>query len=243
MAKKARYFAIVPAAGIGTRMRSEVAKQYLKIQDRTILEITLSKLLSVKPELDITVCTSVNDQYWQTLHQSVFSQCDRISNTDGGATRANSVLNGLAAVKASAKDDDWVLVHDAARPCFSIERVEAMLEQLRDHPVGGILAEPVKDTLKRQQPSATAEIQETVAREGLWQAQTPQMFRFGILWQAYQQAVTEIDQITDEASAVERLGLSPRLMVSDSSNIKITAPADLQLAEYCLALEQNSMTG
>lgn len=236
-----QYFAIVPAAGVGSRMQSTTAKQYLTIQGRTILEITLSKLLTIQPKLHITVCTSTEDQYWPELQKSVFSNQGMIEQAYGGETRAHSVINGLKAIQPVANDNDWVLVHDAARPCFSVSLVESMIAQLAEDRIGGILAEPVKDTLKKAQlKNSQPEISTTVAREDLWQAQTPQLFRYGVLSKAYQSASDEIEQLTDEASAVERLGLSPKLIASESSNIKVTTPADLQLAEYWLKLEQQA---
>jgi 2-C-methyl-D-erythritol 4-phosphate cytidylyltransferase len=147
----------------------------------------------------------------------------------GGATRAESVLNGLMA--SELEPDDWVLVHDAARPCLSAQQLARLIAELRDDEVGGILAAPVADTLKRA--DGAQRIDYTESRDGLWQAQTPQMFRTGLLVQALQTAPA----VTDEASAVEALGLHPRLVASESTNFKVTYAQDLRLAELLLGAE------
>ncbi|MDE2117719.1 MAG: 2-C-methyl-D-erythritol 4-phosphate cytidylyltransferase, partial [Betaproteobacteria bacterium] len=151
----------------------------------------------------------------------------------GGATRAESVLNGLLA--SELEPDEWVLVHDAARPCLSGEQLARLISELRNDEVGGILAVPVADTLKRA--DATQRIAQTENREGLWQAQTPQMFRAGLLLRGLQAA----PQVTDEASAIEALGLHPRLVLSESSNFKVTYPQDMQLAELLLRERQGDI--
>ena len=146
----------------------------------------------------------------------------------GGATRADSVLNGLVAISAALKPDDWVLVHDAARPCLSRAQLDALVGQVGEDETGGILAVPVADTLKRS--GADGRIEATVPREHLWQAQTPQMFRYGLLREALSRSRT----VTDEAGAVEALGYRPLLVASDTSNLKVTYPADMALAENIL---------
>ena len=164
----------------------------------------------------------------------------------GGGTRAESVANGLAAMAGELAEDDWVLVHDAARPCLSQTLLEALFAELADDPVGGILAVPVADTLKRagavsriqgEKPvkhiggiEGIERISATEPREGLWQAQTPQMFRYGLL----RSALADVCDVTDEASAVEQAGYAPRLVRSDARNLKVTYPADLELAELIL---------
>ena len=146
----------------------------------------------------------------------------------GGETRAESVTNGLQAAAMAASDDDWVLVHDAARPCLSGEMLATLFADLADDPVGGLLAVPVADTLKRA--DAEQRVAATEPRDGLWQAQTPQMFRYGQL----QKALKNCTQVTDEAGAIEALGLQPKLVRADATNLKVTYPADLALAALIL---------
>jgi 2-C-methyl-D-erythritol 4-phosphate cytidylyltransferase len=143
----------------------------------------------------------------------------------GGATRADSVLNGLLAISAAVKPDDWVLVHDAARPCLSSAQLDRLIDQVGHDEVGGLLAVPVADTLKRSGPDGR--IEATVPRERLWQAQTPQMFRYGLL----REALGHSRGVTDESAAVEALGHRPLLVAADASNLKVTYPADFALAE------------
>jgi len=147
----------------------------------------------------------------------------------GGATRAETVLNGLDAIAKVCAADDWVLVHDAARPCLPAESLSRLLDEVADDAVGGLLAVPVADTLKRA--DAESRVEATVPRAGLWQAQTPQMFRHGTLTEALRKAGSDM---TDEASAIEQLGLRPRLVESDSRNLKVTYPQDLELAGLIL---------
>jgi 2-C-methyl-D-erythritol 4-phosphate cytidylyltransferase len=146
----------------------------------------------------------------------------------GGATRAESVTNGLRAASMVAADDDWVLVHDAARPCLSAAMLDALFAELVSDPVGGILAVPVADTLKRA--DAEQRVGATEPRDGLWQAQTPQMFRYGLLGEALEKC----RDVTDEAGAIEAMGLKPKLVRADSTNLKVTYPADLALAAMIL---------
>ncbi|TXT22680.1 MAG: 2-C-methyl-D-erythritol 4-phosphate cytidylyltransferase [Gallionellaceae bacterium] len=173
----------------------------------------------------VFVVLAPDDAHWNHYDWSVFGS--RLQPLFcGGKTRAESVLNGL--LVSEMEPDDWVLVHDAARPCLSRAQLARLVAELRDDGVGGILATPVADTLKRA--DAAGRVARTENREGLWQAQTPQMFRAGLLLQALQQAKC----VTDEASALEALGLKPKLVESDSSNFKVTYAQDLQLAELLL---------
>ena len=222
-----RHFAIVPAAGSGSRFGAEKPKQYLSLLGRPLIYHTLAALVAC-PDIDrVWVVLSPDDPYW---HQHDWSDLGAKLETVrcGGATRADSVSNGLQAAAMVAAQDDWVLVHDAARPCLSAEMLAALFHQLADDPVGGILAVPVADTLKR------ADVEQRVAstepRDGLWQAQTPQMFRYGRLCEALEQC----REVTDEAGAIEALGLKPKLVRGDATNLKVTYPADLVLAAMIL---------
>ncbi|GAB4127978.1 MAG: 2-C-methyl-D-erythritol 4-phosphate cytidylyltransferase [Sideroxydans sp.] len=217
--------ALVPAAGFGARMGSEVPKQYLPLAGRPMLWHALATLCRC-PQLDtVFVVLAPDDVQFKTHDWSALG--DKLQPLYcGGATRAESVANGLLA--SELEPDDWVLVHDAARPCLTPALLDKLIAELRDDPVGGILAVPVADTLKRA--DARQRIAATEPREGLWQAQTPQMFRAGLLLEA----LARCRQVTDEASAIEALGLQPRLVASDSSNFKVTYPQDIVLASLLL---------
>ena len=222
-----RCFAIVPAAGSGSRMRSEQPKQYLPLLGQPLIRHTLGVLCD-SPVIDrVYVVLSVGDQEWDRHDWSSFG--DRLVPLFcGGASRADSVLNGLRAIADDASEGDWVLVHDAARPCLAPWHIEGLVRDLMHDEVGGILAVPVADTLKRE--DSTHHIAATVPRDGLWQAQTPQMFRYVMLKRALETA----RQVTDEASAIEAMGLRPRLVRGDPTNLKVTFPLDLHLAEWIL---------
>ena len=170
---------------------------------------------------------SPGDEWWATYDWSSLGAKLHVVFC-GGATRAESVVNGLMATASLLADDDWVLVHDAARPCLSQEMLAALCAELADDPVGGLLAVPVADTLKHA--DAQQRIVATLSRDGLWQAQTPQMFRYGLLCKV----LAGNFAVTDEAGAIEASGLKPRLVRADASNLKVTYPADLRLAEFIL---------
>lgn len=220
-----KIFALVPAAGYGSRMGSELPKQYLLLAGHPMIYHALATLCA-SPEVDtVFVVLAPDDEHWHSYDWSLFG--DKLQPLFcGGATRAESVLNGLMA--AELELDDWLLVHDAARPCLSYKQLARLIEALRDDEVGGILAVPVADTLKRA--DAECRIAHTESREGVWQAQTPQMFRTGLLLQALQTA----PNVTDDASAVEALGFHPKLVASSFSNFKVTYPQDIELAELLL---------
>jgi len=219
------FYALAPAAGSGSRMGSELPKQYLPLAGQPMIFHALNTLCTNTDIGTVFVVLAPDDTLFHTYDWSRFG--DKLQPLYcGGATRAESVLNGLLA--SELEPDDWVLVHDAARPCLSQEQLARLIGELRNDAVGGILAVPVADTLKRA--DATQHIAQTESREGLWQAQTPQMFRIGLLLQALQ----SVRNVTDEASAVEALGLHPKLVVSDPTNFKVTYPQDLLLAELLL---------
>lgn len=224
--------AIVPAAGIGSRMRATLPKQYLPLAGTSVIEQTLKRLLQVRGVGNILVAISESDNYWPGLG---FSSHRRIHKVNGGRERADSVLNGLRVLRQKADDNDWVLVHDAARPCVRVTEIEHLIETCSNSGEGGLLATPVHDTMKRSDNANR--ILETVPRDNLWHACTPQIFRLGELTEAIVTALESGYPVTDEASAMEQAGQHPLLVECSSSNIKITRPDDLALAEFYLGRE------
>ncbi|MEZ5613947.1 MAG: 2-C-methyl-D-erythritol 4-phosphate cytidylyltransferase [Rhodocyclaceae bacterium] len=223
-----RNFALVPAAGTGSRMGDEQPKQYHLLAGRPMIRHAL-EVLCASPRIQrVFVVLAERDDLWERFDWSELGVKLSLLHC-GGPTRADSVLNGLTAISAVVKPDDWVLVHDAARPCLSAALLDGLIEQVGNDGTGGILAVPVADTLKRA--GTDGRIEATVPREHLWQAQTPQMFRYGLLCEAMARSNRTV---TDEASAVEALGYRPLLAASDASNLKVTYPADLALAERIL---------
>ncbi len=222
-----RYYALVPAAGSGARFGSEVPKQYLELAGQPLIYHALAALCQCSRIERVWVVLSPGDGWWQAYDWSALG--DKLAVVFcGGASRGESVVNGLAAIAGAVADDDWVLVHDAARPCLSQPMLADLFAQLADDPVGGILAVPVADTLKRA--DGEQRIAATAARDGLWQAQTPQMFRYRLLREALAGKLA----LTDEAGAIEAAGFRPRLVRADASNLKVTFPGDLRLAELIL---------
>ncbi len=228
-----RYFAVVPAAGIGSRMQADRPKQYLDCGGKPMLEQTLSRLLAW-PRLErVVVALASGDTFFPSLS---ISAEPRLLRCQGGEHRADSVLAGLDALADVAAPEDWVLVHDAARPCIRLTELEKLAHELRGDPVGGLLAVPVSDTVKQADEEGRVEL--TLNRARLWLAQTPQMFRYQALNEAVRAACEAGANSTDEAAAMERAGQQPRLVAGSVSNIKITHPLDLVLAEYWLANEE-----
>lgn len=222
-----KHFAIVPAAGAGSRMRSELPKQYLSLLGRPLIHHALTVLCQV-PEIDrVFVVLSIDDIEWRRYDWSDLGD-KLVPLFCGGATRADSVLGGLRAISDRVEQSDWVLVHDAARPCIAPWHVDKLIRELAHEEVGGLLAVPVADTLKLA--DERTHVVRTVPRQSLWQAQTPQMFRYVMLRRALEQA----RDVTDEASAIEAAGLHPKLVQSDATNLKVTYPLDLHLAEWIL---------
>ena len=219
------FWVVIPAAGVGARMHADRPKQYLLLAGRSILEHTLDCFLDHPGLKGMVVCLAAADPYWPEL---ACATDPRIQRAEGGSERADSVLSGLRALAGlGARDEDWVLVHDAARPNLAAEDLHRLLDELADDPVGGLLALPSRDTLKRAR--ADGRVLETVDRSHIWQAFTPQMFRFGTLQQALSAALKQGATITDEASAIEWSGLAPRLIEGRADNLKVTRPEDLQL--------------
>ena len=222
-----KHFAIVPAAGSGTRMGGQGPKQYLPLLGRPLIAHALA-VLCASPLIDkVFVVLSVADSEWRRHDWSGLGP-KLVPLFCGGATRADSVLGGLRAIAGEVEQSDWVLVHDAARPCLAAWHIDRLVRELAGEEVGGLLAVPVADTLKLA--SENGKVVRTVARDQLWQAQTPQMFRYVMLRRALEQA----REVTDEASAIEQAGLHPRLVQGDATNLKVTYPLDLHLAEWIL---------
>ena len=220
--------AVVPAAGVGSRMKADRPKQYLTIHAITILEHTVNKLLSHPQVSKVVVAVSESDPYFPELS---LSQHPDVVRVKGGNERADSVLSALNYIQESDLGE-WVMVHDAARPCIQQDDIDKLIEVSLSHSVGGILAAPVRDTMKR---GVDGQIEHTVERANLWHALTPQMFRTLPLQQALTEALEQGVSITDEASAFEWKGASPALVAGRSDNFKVTQPEDLALAEFYLS--------
>jgi 2-C-methyl-D-erythritol 4-phosphate cytidylyltransferase len=229
-----RFIALVPAAGTGSRFGADTPKQYLSVCGRPLLWHALRPLATHPAIAEVLVVLHPDDRTFEGLSWAEFSG-KLVTLHAGGATRAHSVLGGLSAPGARVEDDDWVLVHDAARPCLDASLIDRLIETLRDDAVGGLLAIPVADTLKRE--DAGQRITATEPRAGLWRAQTPQMFRAGLLRRALGNA--DLAHITDEAGAVEALGLRPKLVMGSDLNVKVTYPEDLRLAQLILAARES----
>lgn len=227
MNQQINFWAVVPAAGVGKRMNADRPKQYLELTGLTVIEHTLSRLVQANVFSAIAVAISAEDPYWPELAISKHAQ---IMTAPGGKERADSVLSGLNSLSDKAKDDDWVLVHDAARPCLTSEDIHKLIETLQDDEVGGILALSSHDTLKNVDGN---QILNTLDRRHIWRALTPQMFRFGMLKSALEETAGDL-RVTDEASALEIQGFIPKIVEGRPDNIKITQPEDLALAQFYL---------
>lgn len=230
--KKARYWAVVPAAGVGRRMQSSaqpVPKQYLKIRGHSILELTLTRLCQLGKLENIVLVLNQDDTWYQKLN---ISMGDKLMTTIGGDERAISVYKGLQALTDMAADDDWVLVHDVVRPCVSVDDMSMLVSVLANDATGGLLVMPVSETLKKI--DANGLVESTVPRESYRLAGTPQMFRYKLLMGALEKALKDKQVITDEAHAMELAGYPVKLVAGGGDNIKITHPEDLVLAEFIL---------
>ena len=210
-------------------MGGAIPKQYLPLRRRTVIEYAMRPLCNHPRMRGVVVAIASDDQWWTGLALD-FSL--KPITVIGGGQRRHSVLNGLVALSDIATADDWVLVHDAARPCLRTADVDRLLETLQDHPVGGLLGIPVTDTVKRAHKNGT--VVETVDRTGLWRAMTPQMFRIGALRTALENAIAKGYPVTDEAGAMEYTGQRPVIIEGHADNIKITRSHDLALAELYL---------
>lgn len=247
MASAKTHWAILPAAGIGSRMQADRPKQYLPMTvkgiTKTVIEYTLDGLLAYSGIDKIAVIVSPEDSYWKTISSARgYDQDHRILVVAGGSERCYSVLNGLLAVQDAEKSsadstEDWVAVHDVARPCITHSDLDILFSAVEGYSDGGLLAMPVRDTMKRGTISndpAVSYIDHTVDRDQLWHALTPQMFPLNLLLNNLQQALNEGFEVTDEASAMEFAGAKPKLVSGRSDNLKITRPEDLKLAEFYL---------
>ena len=224
-----KLWAVVPAAGQGRRVGGAVPKQYLEIAGMPVLVHSLNRLAAVQQIDAIFVGISETDRHWHNLPLPPGMQVARYT---GGQSRAETVWLGLQALQKCASADDWVLVHDAARPCVQVEDIDTLISAVVPSLEGGLLAIPVTDTIKVANQDSTAK--QTMERRMLWRAQTPQLFRFSVLYTALQAVVHDLESISDESAAVEKLGLKPLIVQSDERNIKITNSKDLQLAEFFL---------
>ncbi len=229
MTVAARRWAIVPAAGQGSRFGADAPKQYTALLGRPIVSWSLATLLADPGLSGVMVALSPGDERWTTVPEA---RDPRVRTCQGGERREHSVANALEALADVAIDTDWVLVHDAARPCLRAEDLRALFAGLADDPVGGLLAVPVSDTLKRA--DVHGRVAATVPRESLWRAATPQMFRYGLLRRALALCLERGRTVTDEAAAIECLGLQPQLVRGRADNIKVTNPEDAALAAAIL---------
>ena len=268
-----RYWLVMPAAGVGRRFGNTKPKQYAPLQGRTVIEWALAPFLADPSCAGVSVSLAADDPYWGEVADRLAKLPGRVPElifAGGGVERSHSVRKGLAALGTRAAPDDWVLVHDAARPCLSPDDLQHLLERLHSHPVGGLLATPAADTLKRAstEPSVSAdprsstaprtsaeprpspappssasadpEVAQTVDRAGLWRALTPQMFRYELLCDALDRAIANGRLPTDESQALEWVGERPVLVQGSAANIKITSADDLVLAAALLNARENT---
>lgn len=232
----ANIHALIPAAGTGERLGGTLPKQYLEVAGRPLLAWALEALAAPAVVSGVTVALAPDDRWFDRLDHAADAPVDRVA---GGATRAASVLNGLAHIDAN-HDAEWVMVHDAARPCPGRECIERLVDEGLEAPDGAILALPVRDTLKRQDDSGA--VDGTVDRDGLWAAQTPQLFRLDALLDAMRRMLDAGGTPTDEARAMELAGARPRLVMGSAANIKVTWPEDLAIASAWLSAQGGRRT-
>ncbi len=234
---KKKYWAVIPAAGAGRRMASKVPKQYLPLAGKTVLEQTLAVFFQHPDISGIVLVITEGDPYWQDIAANRAQQSIPLIIATGGAERCHSVLNGLYQLSHYAQNNDWVLVHDAARPCLHSTDIDRLIGTLSGHTVGGLLGLPMADTVKRCDKQNR--VIQTVERNGLWRALTPQMFPLKLLINALESAIEHDVPITDEASAIELLNLAVQMVEGQAANIKITHPGDMQLAELFFTRKGN----
>jgi 2-C-methyl-D-erythritol 4-phosphate cytidylyltransferase len=239
-----RYFLVMPAAGSGRRFSASTPKQYAALGAATVIEHSLS-LFEADPDCaGIVVVTAGDDATWPAI---AARRTRLVDSAVGGAERVHSVRAGLLALASRVRDDDWIMVHDAARPCLAAEDLARLKQELAAQAVGGLLAIPLADTLKRaaqtgagQTSGDAPEVDATVERQGLWRAATPQVFRFGALLRALDAALTAQRLPTDEAQALEWAGQRPRLVAGRADNIKVTTADDLELAAAILRTRESA---
>jgi len=228
-----RYFVVIPAAGSGRRFASPVPKQYAPLGSSTVIEHALGMFESDPDCAGIVVALAAADTEWSEI---AARRTRLIETAEGGEQRAHSVRNALRALANQVRDDDWIMVHDAARPCLHRADIALLKRELAAHPVGGLLAVPLSDTLKRalEPGSQVTHVDSTIDRDGLWRAATPQVFRFGVLLRALEAALEANRMPTDEAQAIEWSGQRPQLVAGRADNIKVTTAEDLELASAIL---------
>ena len=256
-----RYWLVMPAAGVGRRFGNTKPKQYALLQGRTVIEWALAPFLMDPSCAGVSISLAADDPYWGEVAERLAKLPGRTPElifAGGGVERSHSVRKGLAALSSRALADDWVLVHDAARPCLSSDDLQHLLNRLGSHRVGGILATPAADTLKRAStefrasvdprpssgprgtPVVDPEVAQTVDRAGLWRALTPQMFRYEMLCDALDRSLATNRLPTDEAQALEWTGEHPVLVQGSAANIKITSADDLVLAAALLNAREST---
>ena len=229
---KPTIFAIVPAAGTGTRVGDQLPKQYLELNGVPMIFHALRALARVERIDKIIVVLSPEDKHWRGFQDILGSLGERVAAAYvGGKSRGESVANGLKYIEAEAEKNDWVMVHDAARPCIRSESIKQFIDELENDLVGGLLALPLADTIKLADGTKNCRVAKTIPREHIWRAQTPQMFRFGLL----QAALHNFVEATDESQAIEATGHQPKLVMGDSANLKVTYATDMQLAMMLLS--------
>lgn len=221
------YWCILPAAGIGSRMQTDRPKQYLSLNQRYLIDHTLDCILSYSKFAGVVLALAADDEYWQ---HSEYATHNQVQRANGGSERCYSVLNALRHLEHQAQPQDWVLVHDVARPCLQHSDLDKLLNNTNAD--GAILATPVRDTMKRG--NAKQQIDHTVERQQLWHALTPQKFRYAALLTALEHCLASNIEVTDEASALEMVGQQPALVEGRADNIKVTRPEDLALAQFFL---------
>ena len=220
-----RIWAVIPAAGVGERYSSDIPKQYLSLNGMPVLLHSINKFVKLDEIHEILVALNPDDEFWQKLN---FSH-PKVKTINGGPERCNSVNSALEELSGRAENGDWILVHDAVRPCISDFDLNKIIEMIHDEDVGGLLACPILDTIK--EVGDNLDVLKTIPREGLWSAMTPQIFRYELLKKALNAVLNSARSVTDEAKAIELIGLTPRIIEGDKTNIKITHPSDMVLAE------------
>lgn len=230
--------AVVPAAGVGKRMQAHCPKQYLTFLGRTVLEHTVERLLAHPKITRVIIALGADDEYFPQLS---LANNPQVSTVVGGKERVDSVLAGIKNI--NVEEFSWVLVHDAARPCVSHDDISKLISNCFSTQIGGLLATPVRDTMKRSQTKNSLNkvldlVQCTEPRENLWHALTPQMYQVNELISAIENALKKELTITDESSAIEFANLPSQLIEASSDNIKITRPDDLALAEFIVMKQQ-----
>lgn len=228
------YWAIVPAAGVGSRMQSDRPKQYLPLAGKTVIQHTLEKLAAVPQVTGIVMALGADDAYWDELKIKLSKP---LKIVEGGKDRVHSVFNAVSSIADALNEDDWLLVHDAARPCVQVKDIIQLIEAVSEHECGGLMAVPASDTLKMSNDRQYVE--KTIDRSRIWHALTPQCFRAPLLLEALKKGIKHPQGITDESSAMEAMGYQPLLVEGRSDNVKITRPEDIALAEFYFQREDS----